>query len=186
MDLTLEQAQNRLHELGVPRLPDVEQAQNRIHELGFPHLARCVPKLPNDIIMKIILESTTTSNLEYHSQRMECNQKDHKKNYNEVIGEIRDLRCDIYPNQEITLSGGGMSWDVYWTTDTSGTPDQPPHPQWIEEFTEDSANLVGCPPTLNLVLEIMDKYDAKLFKIYPKLRSYLKNWDYWGENFHDN
>ena len=161
MVMTLEQAQNRLHELGVPRLPQP-------------------PKLPNDIIMRIILEAECESS--YGGRHWRINQKEHTKNYNEVIKEIRDLRCDIYPNQEITLTGGGMSWCVYWTTDTSGTPDQPPHPQWIEEYTEDSANLVGCPPTLNLVLEIMDEFSPEIFKIYPKLRSYLKKWDYWGEN----
>lgn len=155
--------------------------------------------IPNDLIIRIIQEATTKSTLEYHIQRMEWIPQHRNTNnstwmrdhlgFREVIKQINDSMGDYLENGELKLYGDpeNHEWMIFHPGDR--IPEGWLY-HWIWDYTEDAANLGGCPPTLELVLEGV--YQEKIDKLYPKVVPYLKRWatevhentgetGYWGD-----
>ena len=143
--------------------------------------------IPNDLIIRIIQEATTQSTLEYHIQRMEWIPQHNFKGYNEIVKEINENPCDW------GWRGNPVNheWFIYSDPDyLQGVPDGFID-MWIAVYTAEAEDLLGCPPTLELVLECV--YQEKIDKLYPKIVPYLKRWaaggngeygepGYWGEH----
>ena len=113
--------------------------------------------------------------------------------FGQVIKDINDSMGYLLNEGELKLYGhpkDNHEWMIWHEGEVFGAPDGFIY-NWIWEYTEDSASLVGCPPTLDLVLECV--YQEKIDKIYPKMVPYLKRWaaggngeygepGYWGEH----